>query len=174
MSMLNAALLATGAMLLTGCMSMRTAARSVDFKILIVLAASISLEAAVTASGLSTQIADLLQRIGGDNAQIALAVIFIGCVILTNIISNAAAAAIIFPIALSMAGQLQVNFTPFVIAMMLGTSYAFINPVGAQTNMMVMEPGGYSFGDFVKIGVPLTLVLAVFVVALTPIVFPFH
>lgn len=173
MSMLNAALIASGAMLLTGCMTVRTAARSVDFKTLIILAASLSLEAAVTASGLSTQIAQLLQRIGGGNAHIALAVIFFGCIILTNIVSNAAAAAIIFPIALSMAGQLQVDFTPFVIAMMLGTSYAFINPIGYQTNLMVMEPGGYRFGDFVRIGVPLTMILAIVVIVLTPLIFPF-
>jgi di/tricarboxylate transporter len=155
-------------------MGLKTAARSIDFKTLIILASSISLEAAVTSSGLSTQIADLLQRIGGDDAHVALAVVFIGCVILTNIISNAAAAAIIFPIALSMAGDLQADFTPVVIAIMLGTSYSFINPVGSQTNLMVMEPGGYSVADFVKIGAPLTVVLAVFVVGFTPLVFPFH
>jgi di/tricarboxylate transporter len=174
LSMLNAALLATGVMLATGCMGLKTAARSIDFKTLIILASSISLEAAVTSSGLSSHIADLLQRIGGDDAHVALAVVFIGCVILTNIISNAAAAAIIFPIALSMAAELQVDFTPFVIAIMLGTSYSFINPVGSQTNLMVMEPGGYSVADFVKIGAPLTVVLAVFVVGFTPLVFPFH
>jgi di/tricarboxylate transporter len=57
--------------------------------------------------------------------------------------------------------------------MMLGTSYAFINPIGYQTNLMVMEPGGYRFGDFAKIGVPLTVVLGIVVVVLTPLVFPF-
>jgi di/tricarboxylate transporter len=73
-------------------------------------------------------------------------------VFMTNVITNAAAAAFMFPIAISMSAKLGVNYMPFVIILMLGTSYAFINPAGYQTNMMVQTPGGYKFMDYVKLG----------------------
>ena len=92
---------------------------------------------------------------------------------MTNLITNAAAAAFMFPIALAVATALQVNFMPFVIILMLGTSYAFINPAGYQTNLMVLDPGGYTFGDFARVGVPLTLLVGVVAVFLAPIVFGF-
>jgi di/tricarboxylate transporter len=79
-----------------------------------------------------------------------------------------------FPIALSMAADLGVSFMPFVIAMMLGTSYAFLNPAGYQTNLMVYEPGGYKFGDYGRLGLPLTVLVGIVVLLITPIVFPFY
>ena len=112
-------------------------------------------------------------RLAGDNAHVALAVVFLGAIVMTNLITNAAAAAFMFPIALAVATTLQVNFMPFVIILMLGTSYAFINPAGYQTNLMVYEPGGYTFADFARVGIPLTLLVGVVAVLLTPIVFPF-
>jgi di/tricarboxylate transporter len=63
-----------------------------------------------------------------------------------------------FPIALSLANGLELNFLPFAMAMMMGTSYAFINPAGYQTNLMVQKPGQYTFGDFAKVGIPLTII----------------
>jgi di/tricarboxylate transporter len=173
MSMLNAALLAVFAMFVTGCLSFRTALKSLEIDTIIVLAAAVGLEAAVTGSGLSGAIADLLVRVGGSSPYIALTVIFLGAVVATNIITNAAAAAFLFPVAVSMAASLEVSAMPFVVAMMLGTSYALVNPVGYQTNLMVMKPGGYSFGDFAKVGLPLTLLLGIVVCGLTPVFFPF-
>ena len=78
-----------------------------------------------------------------------------------------------FPIALSIAVELDVSVMPFVVILMLGTSYAFINPVGYQTNMMVYEPGGYQFMDFAKVGVPLTIIAGAVAIFLAPIVYPF-
>jgi di/tricarboxylate transporter len=173
MSMLNAALLATFAMFLTGCLSFRTALKSLELDTIIVLAAAVGLEAAVTGSGLSAEIADLLGRLGGGNPYVALVVIFVGAVVTTNIITNAAAAAFLFPVAVSMAADLEISAMPLVIALMLGTSYALVNPVGYQTNLMVQKPGGYTFGHFAKVGVPLTLLLGVVTCVLTPIFFPF-
>jgi di/tricarboxylate transporter len=171
MSMLNAALLATGAMLLTGCMTLKAAGRSIEWDTLIVLAAAIGLESAVTQSGLAAVIADLLTSIGGGNPYLALAVVFIGCIVMTNLITNAAAAAFMFPIALSISQQLGVNFEPFAVILMLGTSYAFINPAGYQTNLMVLDPGGYLFGDFAKVGIPLTIIAGILAVVLAPLIF---
>jgi di/tricarboxylate transporter len=174
MSMLNAALLAVAAMLITGCVTYRAAWNGIELETLVVLAAAIGLEAAVTSSGLSQVIANVMTTVAGSNPYVALTVVFLGCIVMTNLITNAAAAAFIFPIALAVAGDLGVNFMPFVIVLMLGTSYAFINPAGYQTNLMVYKPGGYTYGDFAKVGVPLTLLVGVVTLVLAPIVFPFH
>jgi di/tricarboxylate transporter len=92
---------------------------------------------------------------------------------LTNIITNAAAASIMFPIALALSASLGVSFTPFAVVLMLGTSYAFINPAGYQTNLMVQEPGHYTFIDFAKLGLPLTIIAGVVVLILTPLIYQF-
>jgi di/tricarboxylate transporter len=173
MSMLNAALLATGAMLLTGCLTLRSAARSIDFGTLGVLAAAIGVAEAVAASGLAERIAALLTELGGGNAVAALAVVFVARVVMANLITNAGSAVFMFPIALSIADQLGVSFMPFAIALMTGTIGSVINPAAYQTNLMVYGPGGYEFSDFVKMGVPLTLLVGVVTVALAPRIFPF-
>ena len=173
MSMLNAALLAALAMLLTGCIDVRRAFQSVEWETLVVLGAAIGLEAAVTATGLSAAIAGLLARIGGDSPTMALAAVFIGCIIMTNVITNAAAAAFMFPIAVTMAASLDVSFEPFAVILMLGCSYAFINPAGYQTNLMVQKPGNYGFVDYAKVGVPLTIIVGIVAIWLAPILYAF-
>ena len=173
MSMLNASLLASGAMMFAGCLSLRTAARSIDWGTLVVIACAIGLESAVTRSGLAEQIAGLLTTIGGDNPHLALAVIFVGCSFMTNVITNNAAAAFMFPIALSTANQLGVSFMPFAITLMISASCAFITPTGYQTNLMVWGPGEYQFTDFVKIGTVITLLVAAMTIFLTPLIYGF-
>jgi di/tricarboxylate transporter len=172
-SMLNAALLATVAMLLSGCLPIERVWRSLDWKTLVVLGAAVGLESAVTGSGLSVKISDLCASIGGSNPTVSLAVILVGTLIMTNVITNAAAAAFMFPVALSMAQRLHVSFLPFVVILMVGASCAFINPAGFQTNLMVQGPGGYTFADFAKVGIPLTLVIAVVVIIVAPLAYGF-
>jgi len=174
MSMLNAALLAAGAMLLTGCMTLQDAGRSVDFATLMVIASAMGLESAVTASGLSAQIGDFLGMLGGDNVYLALTVVFIGCILMDAMVTNVASAVFMFPIAMTIASALEVSFMPFVITVMVGASCSFISPVSYQTNLMVYGPGKYSFGDFVKIGIPLSILVGVVTIFLTPMFFPFH
>jgi len=173
MSMLNAAMLAAGAMLLTGCMTLRIAARSIDYGTLFVLGSAIGVAAAVSASGLAADIAALLTRLGGGDPTAALAVVFIGRIVMANLITNTASAVFLFPIALSIADQLGVNFMPFAIALMTGTVGAAITPAAYQTNLMVYGPGEYSFSDFVKMGVPLTVIVGAITVWLAPLAFPF-
>ena len=173
LSMLNAAMLATGAMLLTGCVTIRIAARSMDWGTLIVLAAAIGVAAAVSESGLAAQIATLLAELGGGDPTAALAVVFLGRIVMANLITNAASAVFMFPIALSIADQLSVNFMPFAIALMTGTIGAAITPAAYQTNLMVYGPGEYSFADFVKMGMMLTLMVGAVTVWLAPVFFPF-
>ena len=174
MSMLNAALLATGAMLLTGCLTFQSAGRSIEFNTLVIIASAIGLEAAVTGSGLSGKIAGLMALVGGKNPHIAITMVFLGCILMDTMITNVASAAFMFPIAMAMAGNLGVNGMPFVITVMVGASCSFISPMGYQTNLMVFDPGGYKFTDYVKIGVPLTIVVGIITIALTPICFPFQ
>lgn len=173
MSMLNAALLATGAMLLTRCLTIQNAARSIDYSTLGVLGAAIGVAAAVSESGLAAKIATILTDLGGGNALASLAVVFIGRVVMANLITNAASAVFMFPIALSMASQLEVSFMPFAIALMTGTIGAAVTPPSYQTNLMVMGPGEYRFMDFVKVGAPLAILVGVITVWLAPLFFPF-
>ncbi len=173
MSMLNAALLATGAMLLTGCLTFQSAGNSIAFSTLVIIASAIGLEAALTGSGLSEKIAGLMALIGGKNPHIAITMVFLGCILMDTMITNVASAAFMFPIAMAMAGNLGVNGMPFAITVMVGASCSFISPMGYQTNLMVYGPGGYKFTDFVKIGVPLTIVVGIIVLVLIPMVWPF-
>ncbi len=173
MSMLNAGLLAAGAMLITGCLSFPIAGRSIDWATLVVIACAIGLESAVTRSGLAGQIAYIITRIGGDNPYMSLLAVFLGCTFMTNVITNNAAAAFMFPISLSIAEKLGVSFMPFAITLMISASCAFITPTGYQTNMMVWGPGEYSFSDFVKIGSVMTLIVGIAVIFLTPLFFAF-
>ncbi len=173
MTMLNAGMLASGAMLLTGCISLQTAARSIEWGTLVVIACAVGLESAITESGLAAQIANLLTLAGGNSPMLALATIFLGGTLITNIITNNAAAAFMFPIAYATARQLEVSFMPFAIVLMVAASCAFVVPTGYQTNMMVWTAGGYRFTDFIKLGLAITIILGVAALAITPIVFPF-
>ncbi len=172
-SMLNAALLATFCMLFAGCLTSEQAWRSVQWKTIAVLGAALGLESAIAGSGLSAKIAQICASLGGSSPRIALAVVFVGTIVMTNLISNAAAAAFMFPVALSMSEMLGVSFKPFAMIIMIAASCAFINPAGFQTNLMVQKEGGYGFMDFAKVGTPLTFIVGAVVVLLAPIVYVF-
>jgi di/tricarboxylate transporter len=174
MTMLNAALLAAGAMLLTGCMDLSSAGKSVDFSTLLVIASAMGLEAAVTGSGLSAIIGNFLGDLGGNNVYLALAVVFLGCILMDAMVTNVASAVFMFPISLTIAQGLGVSFMPFAITVMVGASCSFISPVSYQTNLMVFGPGGYKYGDYLRIGGPLTLIVWLLTVIVVPLVWPFH
>jgi di/tricarboxylate transporter len=170
-TMLNSALLATLGMLATGCLTAEQAWNSVQWKTIAVLGAALGLESAISGSGLSAELANLCAAIGGSSPRVALAVIFVGTIIMTNLISNTATAAFMFPVALSLSKMLGVGFKPFAIIIMIAASCAFINPAGFQTNLMVQKDGGYGFKDFAKVGLPLTVIEAVVVLLLAPIIY---
>ncbi len=172
-SMLNAALLGGLALILSGSMTPRTGWQSIEWDTVVILGAAVGISTAVTATGLSDVIAQGITAIGGTRPYIALVMVFLGCILMTNIITNAAAASIMFPVALSLSISLGVSFTPFAVVLMLGTSYAFINPAGYQTNLMVQEPGNYTFSDFAKVGIPLTILVGAIVLILTPLLYQF-
>lgn len=172
-SMLNAALLAAMAMLLSGCLTIDRLWQSVDWQTIVVLGAAVGLESAITGTGLAQHAANVFASVGGRSPMIALTAVYVGTVVLTNVITNAAAAVIMFSVAVSLANNLGVNFFPFAMILMSGASSAFINPAGFQTNLMVQQPGGYSFFDFARVGIPLTLIVGAVVLLLAPLVYGF-
>ena len=94
--------------------------------------------------------------------------------LLTEMITNNAAAVLVFPIAMTSASTLDVSPMPFVIAIAIAASAGFATPFGYQTNLMVYGPGGYRFSDYVRVGVPLDFVFLVVTVGITPLVWPFR
>ncbi|MCM3874473.1 MAG: SLC13 family permease [Pyrinomonadaceae bacterium] len=172
-SMLNAALLATMAMLLTGCLTIDRLWQSVDWQTIVVMGAAIGFESAVTGSGLAKYAADMFASVGGGSPLMALAAVYLGTVLLTNVISNVASAVLMFSVAVSLSNSLGVSFLPFAMILMSGASTAFINPAGFQTNLMVQTPGGYVFSDFARVGIPLTVIVGIVVLWLAPLVYGF-
>jgi di/tricarboxylate transporter len=172
LDMLHVAMLAAAAMLLTRCCTITDARRSVDWSVLTVIAAALGLGAALEKSGAAKALAGSVLAAAGDNPWAVLAAVYIVTWVLTEFITNNAAVAMTFPIALATAKQLNVNFTPFIFAIMMAGSAGFTMPLGYQTHLMVYGPGGYVFKDFIKIGLPLSLIVAALTIVLTPLIWP--
>ncbi len=173
MDMLQAALLAAFAMLAFRCCSLSQARRSVEWDVLIVIAAALGLGSALDKTGAAEAIAGGLLNLVNDHPWSALAMVYLVTTVFTEIITNNAAAALVFPIAMSSADRLEVNPMPFIICIMVGASASFATPIGYQTNMMVYGPGGYRFSDYLKIGLPLNIMMGVISVSLAPLIWPF-
>jgi di/tricarboxylate transporter len=172
-STLMASMLAAVAMLLTRCVSLETARKSIDWEVLLAIAASFALGAALQKTGAAQMIAESTTSLAGGHAWLALAIIYVVTMVVTELITNNAAAALMFPFALATAEKLGVNYMPFVITVMMAASAGFATPIGYQTNLMVYGPGGYRFSDYVKAGAPLDLLICAVTVALAPLAFPF-
>ncbi|MBN2329060.1 MAG: SLC13 family permease [Candidatus Omnitrophica bacterium] len=173
LSMLKAAMLAAGLMLMTGCCSVNAARRSVDWQVLLVIAASFGLGNALEITGLAKAIAGNLIALGGGNPWISLAIVYFVTTAFTELITNNAAAVLVFPIAFQTALGLGVSVMPFAVTIMLAASASFATPIGYQTNLMVYGPGGYRFSDYIKIGLPLNILYGIATVILAPLVWGF-
>jgi di/tricarboxylate transporter len=173
LSMLEAAMLAAGAMLIARCATAAVARRSVEWQVLLVIAAALGIGEAIVKSGLAAWIGESLIRAAGHDPWVALAAIYGATMLLTEVLSNNAAAALVFPFAMATAANLGVNPMPFVIALTIAASCGFATPIGYQTNLMVYGPGGYRFGDYLRIGLPLNLLMWIVTVTLAPLVWPF-
>ena len=173
MSMLNAALIVTGLMIVSGCCTAAAALRSVDWQMLLIIAASLGIGRAMETSGAATWITTGLLSMAGSEPRLLLAVICGVTMLFTNIINAKAAAVLMFPIAVHAAGALGIDPMPFAIAIMIGSAASFVTPIGYQTNLMVFGPGGYRFGDYVKLGLPLSLLVWGTAVLLIPVFWEF-
>ncbi|NKN33674.1 SLC13 family permease [Marichromatium bheemlicum] len=174
LSMLEAALLAAGSMILTGCTSGRIARRAPDWQVLVVIATSFGIGAALEKTGAAALLAGGLIGLADGQPWPALGLVFVATALLTSLATNNVAAVLVFPIAVETARTMGVALEPFVLTLMVAASASFATPIGYQTNLMVFNVGGYRFGDFVRIGVPLTLLVGLVTVMLTPLVWPFQ
>lgn len=173
LQIMEAAFIAAGLMILTGCVTASRARRSIDLPVLVVIAASFALGNAMTVTGAADWVANGFLGAGALSPWLALALVYITTALFTELITNNAAAVLMFPIALAVSEKLQVNFLPFAIAVMFAASASFITPLGYQTNLMVYGPGRYQFADYLKIGVPISLLVGVVAIALIPLVWTF-
>jgi di/tricarboxylate transporter len=171
-SMLNAALLAVGAMMLTGCLSVSQAEKSLDVPVLITIAASFALGAALEKTGVAAALAENLVALSGGRPWLLLVLIYTAVTLLTETITNNAAAVIMVPLALAITQQAGLNPEPFMLAIMIGASASFATPLGYQTNLMVYGPGGYRFSDFLRAGIPMNIVVGVTAVTTLLLLYP--
>jgi len=173
LNMLQAVLLAAGAMLLTRCCSTSQARRSIEWNVLVVIAAALGIGLALDQTGAASTIAGLLLGLVNEHPWLALGMVYLVTGLFTEMITNNAAAALVFPIAMSTAERLGVNPMPFITCIMIAASASFATPIGYQTNLMVYGPGGYRFSDYLRIGLPLNLLFGLVAVGLAPLIWPF-
>ncbi|MFT5600255.1 MAG: di/tricarboxylate transporter [Flavobacteriales bacterium] len=166
----------TGVLVLVvaGSIDMKEAYESVRWKVIFLLAGSLSIGAAMHHSGLDILLADkLLNTLGGTGPIFVLSAVYILTSCLTEIMSNSAAAALMTPISLTIAASLGVDYMPFVICISLAASASFMTPIGYQTNTMVYDAGGYKFKDFLKVGTALNIIFWLAATFLIPYFYPF-
>ncbi len=160
-SMLNGALLGAAAMMAAGCCSAQQAQKSLDPTVLLTIASSFALGGALYKTGVSQLLAEGLLTVGGGDPVMLLVLIYAVVWLLTESITNNAAAILTLPIVLEMTEKASLNPEPYVLAVMMAASASFSTPLGYHTNLMVYGPGGYRFSDFIKVGVPMSLLVGV-------------
>ena len=168
------ALTAAFLMVLTGCIQMRDVYRSLQGGVLLLIAGTIALGTAMEKTGTSRIYAEaFLNLFAGLSPQMILGAVILMTSISTQILSNNATAVLIFPIAVSTALGLGVDPRPFIIGVCFGASACFATPIGYQTNLLVYGPGGYRFTDYLKLGIPLNLLVLILSTLFIPVIWPF-
>ena len=146
----------------------------ISWDILITIACAFAISAAMEESGLAALIANFIKSVSGSlGAWGALALLYLVTLIITELITNNAAAALAFPLALETAEKFGVDPMPFFIAICIAASAGFATPIGYQTNLIVQGAGNYKFTDFIKIGLPMDIIVMVISVGLIPLIWPF-
>jgi len=171
LTILESSLLAAGALIATKCISFEDAGKSIDYSVLVVIACAFSLGAAVEHVGLAGMISDSLIDFV-DTPIFALIAVYLTTALLTELMTNNAAAIIMLPIAITISEKLGVDYQAFAVVVMIAASASFMTPTGYQTNLMVMGPGGYRFSDYFKVGAPLSVLVAILALMLVPLVWP--
>ena len=146
----------------------------ISWDILITIACAFAISAAMEESGLAALIARFIKDVSGPlGAWGALALLYFVTLVVTELITNNAAAALAFPLALETAEKFGVDPMPFFIAICIAASAGFATPIGYQTNLIVQGAGNYKFTDFVKIGLPMDLIVMILSIILIPLIWPF-
>ncbi|HEY7179205.1 MAG TPA: SLC13 family permease [Gaiella sp.] len=169
-----AGLLAAGAIVLARILTVEQAYRGIAWTTVVLVAGMIPLSTAMVSTGAASTLAERLVDVVGDSGPHAL---LLGLVVLTlalgQLISNMATALIVIPIAVSAAGELDVSPKPLLMGVCVASAAAFLTPVATPANLMVMGPGGYRFGDYWKLGLPLLALFGVVAVLLVPVIWSF-
>ena len=168
------ALAAAFLMVLTGCLQLRDAYRAMDGRVLLIIIAMIALSAALEKTGASELYARIfLSLFSGLSPAYVLSGVILLTSISTHLLSNNATAILLLPIAISAAQGMGVDPKPFIIAVCFGASACFATPIGYQTNLLVYGPGGYRFSDYLKVGMPLNLLVLIMGSLFIPLIWPF-
>ena len=170
--LLNCCLLAATAMIITRCCTSSQAMKSIDWNIIIVFAGSVCIGKAIEQTGIAQAIANGLLEVCGTNPYVVLFCMCLVATFITEFISNTAAGAMFYPIAMSAATALSVNPLTFCVALMIAASSSFATPIGSPTHTLVYVPGGYKFSDFMKVGLLMNFIILFANIFITTIVFP--
>ena len=161
------------AMILARCVDISEARASLDMQVLLAIVGALGLGEALWRSGAAEGIASLLVNIVGDQPYLLLIVVYLLAMVFTELITNNAVASILLPLAIGIAWQGGYNPRPFIMAIAMASSLSFLTPVGYQTNLMVMGPGGYIARDYLKIGIPVAISVSATALLLIPRIWPF-
>jgi len=147
-------------MIIAGVLSLREAYDSIDWSIIILLGAMLPIGQALETTGGAQLIAGALLNLAGQMPPaVTLAMILVGTMFLSDLVNNVAAVVLMAPIAIGVAQGLGASADPFLIGVAVGASCAFLTPIGHQSNTLVMGPGGYKFGDYWRMGLPLEIII---------------
>ena len=173
-SLLSCLFVYVAALIFSGALTVNEIKRRFPLEIWMIVLGALTLASAVENTGVAAIIAGgIEQLLNGSSPYLAFVAIFVLTLLLTELITNSAAAALIFPIAYNIALGLGVDPIPFVMAVAFAASGSFISPYGYQTNVMVYNAGNYQLTDFVKFGLPVSIVYSATVLLMIPLVFPF-
>jgi len=146
--------------------------KSIDYELVLIIALSLALGTAMIKTGVAEVFAEGIITVFKPMGKIGLlAGIYFITTILAAFITNKAAVAVIFPVSLTMAQQMNLDIMPFILVVAYGAAANFLTPIGYQTNLMVYGPGGYKFKDFFRIGLPLTLLYMVVTITVLSIIY---
>ncbi len=169
-----ATLIAAIVMVLGGCLSMSQSYRAISWQSVVLIAAMIPMSTALAVTGGAELLADALVNSFGSIGPLALlAGVFLLTTAFSQVINNTATAVLVAPIVLQAAQDLNVSPYPFLMAVAVSASTAFLTPIGTTTNLMVMTPGGYRFNDYVKVGLPLMVIFLLVSLLLIPLIWPY-
>ncbi len=166
------ALIGVGLMLALGCLTWRDAAGSLSVQVIMIIVTSLALGKALMVTGMADFLALSFVNVSADMpVPVILGAFILIMTILTNVVSNNAAAVIGTPIAIAVARQLGVEPEPFILAVLFGANMSYATPFGYQTNLLILSAGGYKFSDFLRVGIPLTIVMWVGFTLILPMLY---
>ncbi len=167
-----AALCGVSAMLITGCLQWRDAGDALNIAVIMIIVASLSLGSALMETGGARFIAEWFVFVTQPlPVPLILSGLILLMTLLTNVVSNNAAAVIGTPVAISIAQQINAPTEPFILAVIFGANMSFSTPIGYHTNLLIMSAGGYKFSDFMRVGIPLTLVMWIAFTIILPLLY---